>query len=330
MADEVPWCCDGHSGSCPLCPQYGTSVTDPCLGHPASDENGKVIDAARLHAEFRHPDFEYATTRGPRKYWDEADRPPAGENADPDYTWERNVDAGRPGQGWDRFDYTEESYWRRPKARPERPVDTSCAVLHTDAQGNAIPCPSSGHTARPVAPVLRPLVRLYEVRTVHGEAYWAEGDVIESGDGWFTLWAGPSELSLRVPEADIRAVRQVDIAELDATAEATQALEEQLKEARTWARHGYEIGQKHCGWTDHGVAPDWLTDGWPEAFDGCEHLLHASVLGEALTRVRNLPTEPEVMNSQQERPDIWRHGYHCGVLAARSAAGPRNEETTNP
>ncbi|MFE2912848.1 hypothetical protein [Kitasatospora indigofera] len=42
-------------------------------------------------------------------------------------------------------------------------------------------------------------------------------------------------------------------------------------DARSWARHGYEIGQRHCGWTDHGVAPAWLTDGWPAHIDDCEH-----------------------------------------------------------
>jgi hypothetical protein len=39
-----------------------------------------------------------------------------------------------------------------------------------------------------------------------------------------------------------------------------------LEEARGWARHGYEIGQRSCTWSDQGVAPKWLT-GWhkPEA-----------------------------------------------------------------
>jgi hypothetical protein len=36
-----------------------------------------------------------------------------------------------------------------------------------------------------------------------------------------------------------------------------------LTEARSWARHGYEIGQRSCTWSDHGVAPAWLT-GSPE------------------------------------------------------------------
>jgi len=67
--------------------------------------------------------------------------------------------------------------------------------------------------------VQRPPTRLYEVRTVHGEAFHAEGDVIESGDGWFTLWADQHTLALRVPETDIRAVRQVGEDELEAQAE---------------------------------------------------------------------------------------------------------------
>lgn len=175
--------------------------------------------------------------------------------------------------------------------------------------------------------VQRPPVRLYEVRTVHGEAYWAEGDLIESSDGWLTLWSGPLEISLRVPEADIRAVRQADIAELDAAAEAEQSLTEQLEEARQWARHGYEIGQRHCGWTDHGVAPAWLTEGWPNSFDSCEHLKRAAELDEAVSRVRNEPTEPEVMNAQQEHPSVWKHGYHCGVIATKGAIW-RGEETS--
>jgi hypothetical protein len=72
---------------------------------------------ADLHARRAHPAWEYATTEGPRKQWYGADVPPANEDGDPDPTWERNVDAGR--DGWERWDYTEEAYWRRP--RPDGP-----------------------------------------------------------------------------------------------------------------------------------------------------------------------------------------------------------------
>lgn len=72
---------------------------------------------ADLHARRAHPAWEYATTEGPRKQWDDANVLPADEDGDPDPTWERNVDAGR--DGWERWDYTEESYWRR--LRPDGP-----------------------------------------------------------------------------------------------------------------------------------------------------------------------------------------------------------------
>lgn len=187
--------------------------------------------------------------------------------------------------------------------------------------------------------VKRPPARLYEVRTIHGEAYHAEGDIIESGDGWFTLWADQLTLALRIPEADIRAVRQIvegelassiqteldsrltalvrralgiqlgegeappEYSELLATAcrellkseevreklrGDRERLTEQVEEARNWARHGYEIGQRHCGWSDHGVAPAWLTEGWPPHIDSCEHLKQAAEYDTALTRVREV------------------------------------------
>jgi hypothetical protein len=134
---QVPWCCTGLGfvSECPLCPEYGTRLDDPCPGHPVDDNTQTVVDTAMLHAEFRHPGFEYRTTSGPRKQWDDIDRPPAGENCDPDYTWERNADAGRPGMGWDRFDYTEESYWRRLKPRSGAQDATGAPRSGQDAPG---------------------------------------------------------------------------------------------------------------------------------------------------------------------------------------------------
>lgn len=65
-----------------------------------------------LHDRRQHPAYEYATTEGQRKAWDDEDVPPEGEG------WERNRTASNP-QAWERFDYTEEAYWRR--LRPEGP-----------------------------------------------------------------------------------------------------------------------------------------------------------------------------------------------------------------
>lgn len=114
-------------------------------------------------------------------------------------------------------------------------------------------------------------------------------------------------------------------AKLKALFDEASKLQEHLDEARTWARHGYEIGQKHCSWSDHGVAPAWLTEGWPPHFDSCEHLKQAAELEEAVARVRATSTEPEVMNANQEHPGVWEHGYGIGVRAAKAALHPRNE-----
>lgn len=90
-------------------------------------------------------------------------------------------------------------------------------------------------------------------------------------------------------------------------------------DARSWARHGYEIGQEHCGWTDHGIAPDWLTEGWPTSFDSCEHLKKAAEYDEALSRVRALPEQPQVMDAQHPDPSSYLHGYGVAIREAKRA-----------
>ncbi|MGW8679676.1 hypothetical protein ACWGNN_01160 [Streptomyces sp. NPDC055817] len=136
---------------------------------------------------------------------------------------------------------------------------------------------------------------------------------------------------LKVASSDSRTERAGQAeAKLKALFDEAAELQKQLDEARQWARHGYEIGQRHCSWSDHGVAPAWLTEGWPRSFDSCEHLQQAAEFDEALTKVRNLSTEPEVMNASQPHPEVWRDGYRSGVLAARSATRPRDEKTSKP
>ncbi|MFE9738854.1 hypothetical protein [Streptomyces sp. NPDC006477] len=89
---------------------------------------------SELHARQAHPDWEYATTEGPRKHWDDANTPPYGDDGEPDATWQPNTDRGR--DGWERFDYTEESYWRRPKPRsaPEAAVVRGTPAEHCGDQ----------------------------------------------------------------------------------------------------------------------------------------------------------------------------------------------------
>jgi hypothetical protein len=70
------------------------------------------------------------------------------------------------------------------------------------------------------------------------------------------------------PHASLREAEECEKRRQDEGA----SLEEKLAEARMWARHGYEIGQEHCCWTDYGTAPAWLTEGWPVSrFATCEN-----------------------------------------------------------
>lgn len=111
--------------------QYGEPAADPAV---IADLDAKLalIDEfdpkegdrepetdAQLHARFAHPAWEYRVTEGPRKQWDDIDVPPTDDNGDPEPGWERNIDAGR--DGWERWDYTEESYWRRLRPGGPRP-----------------------------------------------------------------------------------------------------------------------------------------------------------------------------------------------------------------
>jgi hypothetical protein len=84
---------------------------------PPPDDDPKAATDAELHALESHPAYEYRTTTGPRKQWNDIDVPPCDWEGEPEPGWERNTDTGR--DGWERFDYTEESYWRR--LRPDGP-----------------------------------------------------------------------------------------------------------------------------------------------------------------------------------------------------------------
>lgn len=153
MSDNpTRWCCAGRAAECPLCTAwYGTRVDTPCPGHPTNENNQETVDTARLHAERRHPGFEYRTTEGPRKQWDDINEPPHGDDGEPEPGWERNVDAGRPGMGWDRFDYTEESYWRRPKPQVIGVYSSGIREQYEDGHPEP-PSEDELNTALPVVP----------------------------------------------------------------------------------------------------------------------------------------------------------------------------------
>jgi hypothetical protein len=91
---------------------------------------------------------------------------------------------------------------------------------------------------------------------------------------------------------------------------------DQLTEARVWARHGYEIGQRHCGWTDHGVAPAWLTGGWPANFDTCEHLARLAAAETRIAAVRALHTIEIATEFGGLECSTCREIWPCGTIAA--------------
>lgn len=89
--------------------------------------------ATELHKRLAHPDYEYTHTEGQRKtVWDDVPKAKDGE-----IPWERNTDHH---DGFERFDYHEESYWRRLK-----PVEQEMCDLHTEQPEPCITCEAGGY-----------------------------------------------------------------------------------------------------------------------------------------------------------------------------------------
>lgn len=97
---------------------YEELLDAACYARQRLVEDEPQVETERLadvlHEMRRHPDFEYETTSGQRKAWDDADTPPEGGG------WERNRTTKCP-EGWERFDYHEESYWRRKRGWGPKP-----------------------------------------------------------------------------------------------------------------------------------------------------------------------------------------------------------------
>lgn len=111
------------------------------------------------------------------------------------------------------LDFHEERLAEHARPLVGEPIPDPPAAVHADDQGNPVPCPDRSSSSSSSV-IRRPTLTMYEVRTVHGDAYRAEGDVVEQGDGWFSLWTPDLILALRLPEGDIRAVRAVGEDEL--------------------------------------------------------------------------------------------------------------------
>lgn len=86
---------------------------------------------------------------------------------------------------------------------------------------------------------------------------------------------------------------------------AVDKLLAQIEEARMWARHGYEIGQRSNTWTDHGVAPTWLAENQPSTQpaeagpdDGFRWHVLSACSNEAACPIHGRDEEPAVEGSE--------------------------------
>ena len=108
--------CDDYAGETPLVDAVRAVLgrPGPAESEPLSDPGYLALLRRRALRARTEPAWEYATTTGPRKQWDDPDRPPEGDG------WELDYSRGHPGEAWERFDYHEERYWKRPlPAEPE-------------------------------------------------------------------------------------------------------------------------------------------------------------------------------------------------------------------
>lgn len=190
-----------------------------------------------------------------------------------------------------------------------------------DIPGNDVPLDPDGY---PVKLRIEPDFETFREQ-VQEEVLAAQGKVtraLRAADVDYLAYAVQDALGITAADAspaDIAGWLLTACRELKKSEAARSRLGGDRDEARNWARHGYEIGQKHCGWTDHGVAPEWLTEGWPNSFDSCEHLKKAAEYDEALSRVRALREQPQVMDAQHPDPSSYLHGYGVAIREAKRA-----------
>lgn len=90
-------------------------------------------------------------------------------------------------------------------------------------------------------------------------------------------------------------------------------LREDLDEARTWARHGYESGQQHCSWSDYGVAPAWLADGWPPHFSTCTQLRKEAFDDHARELAMRQRTDADLRETEGQY-QLARYGHELADL----------------
>jgi hypothetical protein len=164
------------------------------------------------------------------------------------------------------------------------PANDTTAYLNTAADS---PLPADAHYETVIDGTPTEWTRVDELRarTAEGLRLAHERTDIARDMDRLAKWKNELTNALGIDQGsswdDIRNTAAEFRTELIRSENAREHLRQDRDEARSWARHGYEIGQRHCGWTDHGVAPGWLTEGWPPHIESCEHLKHAADLEKA-------------------------------------------------
>ncbi|MFD4830114.1 hypothetical protein ACFWPV_09705 [Streptomyces uncialis] len=150
-------------------------------------------------------------------------------------------------------------------------------------------------SSTPVTNVSRPPTALYEVATKEGDSFRAEGDAIEQGDGWFTLWTADSTLALRLPEGDIRYVRAVSPSEPDPV---DRQADEQLRQAEIRAA---------------------LAEHQAEAYQQQIQILAREMLRERGAADDELPTDPLILDRCDDTAGPRDNDGRCAACAGGSA-----------
>lgn len=151
---------------------------------------------------------------------------------------------------------------------------------------------------------IRSIIHLHRGESHEGQAICVE---CSAYDGWTTTGNEP----VGYPCDTVRRIWEAN-GEAGAV-EASESAGDALVEARMWARAGYEIGQRHCGWSDHGVAPAWLTEGWP-SFDSCEHSARAAEYDTKLALVQGLVADIEADVGQLAETEAGNLRRIAGML----------------
>jgi hypothetical protein len=114
--------------------------------------------------------------------------------------------------------------------------------------------------------------------------------------------------------------------------ELEQARQE-VQEARGWAKHGFELGQRSCTWSDQGVAPRWLLDSYPPgpARPETDNEMDRAAASEMNTKEQStgwVAIADQIVGHLQKWRHfyIWDHTYYDTKAEAEGAGYPMADD----